>query len=860
MGKLTDEQEMAAFHKRGPACVLAGAGTGKTTTLSHRLSYLVNDLHVDPKRILVTTFTRKATAELYANAYRQLGDPAQQLRISTIDALVWDLAQKAMQQGLMPTVQLLGDAHQRLLLLHYAWDTFGQASGYDRESWAKRVDRANLVRLLELCLRAEMTEGSGKATITRRVKLALRQSRNGTYSFFEMPTPKELKETIQRYLEKLGELGLTDYDLLSVNFLRCLQTHKTFADDLSSEFDGIVVDEFQDTSQIQADILLLLSGKHRNVWVVGDACQQIYEWRGADPKNFSCFLKKTSARKYHLTDNRRSTQPILNCAYYFLSRRVPALKKSRMLKPLKSWRDDENSLFKQTINRSVFLGKLDRALYFVRQILDSPSNPWSIVSPRLKPSDIAILSSELKERTVKEIEGKARANGLQVQFHSSRADRVMKQNLGDAPNWEPGTALKNLYNHRNIRRLISASLRRGDFSDFRTIRSLATAADALDGTLPPQAFTFREAWPALKKTQDREVSATAAVVDRADAIQVMTIHAAKGLEFPVVILMKLGKGGPRSFPNRNEPEDSRLAYVGATRARDVLILVRTAGNFHELRETLAAFGRIGKELLPIPRSRVQTSDLKIEAPQVLPAPPIIAATDLDLYEQCPLKFAAYHEGRFLPEWSVPQSMGARMHKALEYYLQAGMPNDEQIVDQCFKRGLKDGDLPRRRWPSKTTQHRMKKTYREITTHLSKTSTKVLAVEQRYRYLHENSGQIEGVVDALIEGRDGIVRLKEWKTSSDVTRNLRAYELQARAGALGMAAQNSYPVQMVEIVPTFALKNTVSLTYNNTFVDESNKMLEQVFKNVRDRKYEPQSGDHCRQCQLKLQCPMSPKSR
>ena len=339
---------------------------------------------------------------------------------------------------------------------------------------------------------------------------------------------------------------------------------------------------------------------------------------------------------------------------------------------------------------------------------------------------------------------------------------------------------------------MARSLRKREFDVLRTLRPLATAADALDIT--SRVFTLKEAWPALKKTQDREVSVTPAVVSRPNAIQVMTIHAAKGLEFPVVLLMKLGKGGEKSFPNPKSSEDSRLVYVGATRARDLLILVHTT---NKPIRTLSAFGTGCASLRQHQGDNLSSG---IQSPAISPPPPVVAATHLDYYEQCSLKFAAYHEGRYLPKWSPAQSMGSRVHKAIEYYLKAGVPRDKQIIAYCFREGFRHGDSPLRKLSSKM-EDRMKRGYQEIIKHIRATSARILAVEQRYRYVQGRSGQVEGVIDAVIEQHDGIVALKEWKASSGIRpESARQYQLQARVGAMAMAAQGSMPIQLIEIVP------------------------------------------------------------
>ncbi|MCE5251619.1 ATP-dependent helicase [bacterium] len=838
MINLTEEQNSAVLHSQGPACVVAGAGTGKTTALVYRIFFLVDHQNIAPNRIIITTFTRKATAELYDRAFQHLGKVAQQLRISTIDALIWDFACKAMHRELMRSAQLIGEPNQRVLLFHCAWEEFGNKSTCSRNIWTEKADKAGLVSLLEKSIRAEMANRQEKQKIYCLIQSKLDELKNRShyYSWFSMPNLNDLKLTAKRYYKKLKELTATDYDLMNKDFLLCLKQYKEFSEELVSESDAILVDEFQDVSDIQAEILLLLSGKRRNIWVVGDPCQQIYEWRGAGSENMLWFIKVTRAKKYYLTENWRSTQAILNCAYHLLSKKIPSIETNGMLKLLISKRDQESV---DNVRHPVYTATLEQALLFIKRYLKS--------NPKIKQSDIALLSSKLDSRTRNEIEDKT-YNKFNKQYYSSRADSAMEGIIGTLPAWKPGNALNNLYKHPDIQNLVSRSLISKIFFDLRSIRPLATASEAIDSTLPPQAFTFIEAWPALKNTQDREVSVTNAVISKQNAIQVMTIHAAKGLEFPIVILMKFGK----AFPNPVDTEDYRLAYVGATRARDILIIV------HTIQKPIEILSALGDNLIPIRDDRTTNVRPKIKAYSKPTTPPIIAATDLDLYEQCPLKFAAYHEGRFLPKWSIPQSIGSRMHKALEYYLRAGIKTDKTSINNCFKRGLQDGDSPLRKLPCKDIE-KMKQSYKEIIETISETSQKVLSIESRYRYLHDGSGQIDGVVDAVIEQRDGVIVLKEWKTSTDIETKKRQYELQARAGALGFCAQSFFPIQMVEIVPIFNPALTISLRYDDTFMAKTNEMLDKVFKDLNDRRYEPQRGNHCKLCQLKFQCPAWYKS-
>ena len=212
------------------------------------------------------------------------------------------------------------------------------------------------------------------------------------------------------------------------------------------------MDEFQDTSSVQEEILLILSGRRRNIWVVGDQCQQIYEWRGASPDNLIRFLRKTKAKKYYLMDNRRSTQPILDAAFSFLHRRVPGLERTGMLKQLHSVRAVHGD---QQSPEPVYTATLERALGAVKTLLNSRRD--------LRPGDVAILSDKLVRKTVEEIQNKAKKKGLAVQFLSSRADHVMEQVLGSPPDFKPGRALDSLYSHDKVKKVLARSLRKRDF-------------------------------------------------------------------------------------------------------------------------------------------------------------------------------------------------------------------------------------------------------------------------------------------------------------------------------------------------------------------------------------------------------------
>jgi superfamily I DNA/RNA helicase len=836
--RLTREQQAAVSHRGSVAFVIAGAGTGKTKTLCERIAWLVGRQKRRPERIAVTTFTKKATAELFHRARQRIGDRAARLRISTIDSLISDLASEATQKGWLPRYQMIGGEEQRVLLRECALETW--CSG-QRGEWylAQRFREAKGIQsLLESALRTEMA-----ATPEERHALELRLRESLSYAldkrwdgtanlFFYFGCKswdsilERLRACVERYRQKTKELGFLDYDEVRRSLANLIRESPVARREFTSRFDAILVDEFQDTSQSQLEILRALAGK--SLWAVGDPCQQIYEWRGASPE-IEVATREAGAKRYFLTRNFRSTQPILDTAFRFLSRRQPTLKRTGALKHLKAAKAGRGK------PNLVYRGSTDQALQFISNLLR--------VEPQIPPSSVAILCRSLTRKTTSSLEKKAEGYGLKLQFHTTSAKRTMRETIRDgsaagAPPWRPREVLNRLYRHPRVVSLVGRALRKRDFAAMRGLRPLAMAADAVDRV---SSLSFDDAWPALEKTQDRDVATTAAVASDGDAIQVMTIHAAKGLEFPIVLVMKLEK----TFPKENSAEDARLAYVAMTRAQELLVLVHAQDGLRAADKALAA------PLPPVRRTRTGRPEVHVGRVQaVSPTPLVVAATHLDLCTQCPLRFAAYHEGRFLPLWSRNQSMGLRMHKALDMFLSAWPWHDGTNFKQFFQDGLRHGDSPLRSIPRPLVT-KIEKGFEKIAVDLTRTCRKVVRVESHYHYV-SNSGMVDGAIDALVEDRDGALVLKEWKTYSDIPEDkIREYTLQASAGLMGI--EEGPAVDRVDLVPVFAPEKSLRLSAR-ALRERAPKQLDEVFGAISHRRYEPKKGPYCKMCPLRRHCP------
>jgi len=290
---LNQPQREAVYFEQGPLLVIAGAGSGKTRTLTYRVARLVEE-GVTPSRILLLTFTRKAAHEMLRRASSLLDHRCEQVSGGTFHSFA--------------NTMLRRHAH------HLGFD-----NGF---SIMDRSDSESLISML----RKELGPLSKERAFPRKQTLANVFSRAINKAttvddvvFDDYPHFASYMEAIlelaQRYHQRKAELNLFDYDDLLVYLHRLLNENIDIRDHIASSYDHIMVDEYQDTNPIQSEIVYLLSGNANSIMVVGDDSQSIYAFRGADIRNileFPDHFKDTHIVR--LEENYRSTQPILDLA------------------------------------------------------------------------------------------------------------------------------------------------------------------------------------------------------------------------------------------------------------------------------------------------------------------------------------------------------------------------------------------------------------------------------------------------------------------------------------------------------------------------------------------------------------------
>lgn len=298
---LDEEQARAVLAPTAPVLVVAGAGSGKTRVLTHRIGYLVGELGHPPSSILAITFTNKAAGEMLQRVERLLG--------ARLVGRMW--------------VRTFHSACARILREHAP--SLGIATNFTI------YDEDDSAALLRTCLKEAGLDPKrvSPAWLGHQISLAKNELKQPDthLASLDVPYADELARVAEEYERRLRSANAVDFDDLLVLTVRLLTEHPAVLDSLQDRFEHILVDEFQDTNRAQLEIVRLLGASKRSVFCVGDQDQSIYAFRGADYRNLDRFLASfPDALVLKLERNYRSTQVILDAANAVISKnpsRVP---------------------------------------------------------------------------------------------------------------------------------------------------------------------------------------------------------------------------------------------------------------------------------------------------------------------------------------------------------------------------------------------------------------------------------------------------------------------------------------------------------------------------------------------------------
>src|SRR6202166_1344676 len=285
---LSDPQRRAVVHRGSPLLVVAGAGSGKTRVLTHRVAHLIATGDATPWEILAITFTNKAADEMRARLVGLIGPVAERMWVSTFHAAcVRMLRAHAQRLGYRRSFSIYDDTDSRRLIEHILRDL--------------NIDAKKLpARSVQAAISAAKAELARAATYAE-----------GARSVFE----RRIADVYQEYENRLTAASAMDFDDLLLLTVRLFQLAPDVLDSYRARFKHVLVDEFQDTNRAQNEIVLMLAAEHHNICVVGDSDQSIFGWRGADIRNIVEFEEAfPDAAVIPLEQNYRSTKTILDAA------------------------------------------------------------------------------------------------------------------------------------------------------------------------------------------------------------------------------------------------------------------------------------------------------------------------------------------------------------------------------------------------------------------------------------------------------------------------------------------------------------------------------------------------------------------
>ena len=628
LGRLNPEQARAVTATDGPVLILAGAGSGKTRVLAHRIAYLIGVKGVAPWRILAVTFTNRAAAELRERIIRLVGEPGREVEAGTFHSLCARVLRRD-----------------------------GEAIGLDRRFVI--YDTEDQVALMKRILRDEGLDAKGE-TRPQTVLGAISRAKNEMLDPGELPPFRmatgvlvQVATLARRYQAGLREAKALDFDDLLLEAVRLFQEAPQVLERYQDRWRYLHVDEYQDTNRPQYLWIKALAAKHRNLAVVGDDDQSIYGWRGADIRNILDFERDwPEATVVKLEQNYRSTQLILDAAHAVVSRNQARSDK-------KLWTDRAGG---RQIERFEAYNEEEEAEWIARRVEDLSGAHGSPLTRRADENaepyhlrDIAILyRTNAQSRAIEEA---CLRYGIRYQvvggtrFYSRRevkdalaylrilrsdSDIVSFERIINVPTRSIGDktieVIRAVANRDDVSywgALEAAaagavpelgSRPRGAIAEFvalvkrlRTRIGVLPLPELLDEVLERSGYRAmladgteegEERWANLLELRevttryddlspddalDRLLEETALVADQdsydssADALSLITLHAAKGLEFDIVFIAGLEEG---LFPTsraleaetgfnpdpRGMEEERRLAYVGMTRARERLYL------------------------------------------------------------------------------------------------------------------------------------------------------------------------------------------------------------------------------------------------------------------------------------------------
>ncbi len=614
---LNKEQYEAAIAIEGPVLVLAGAGSGKTRVLTYRIAHMIEDLGVPNYNILAITFTNKAAGEMKERIRKLVKSDIESMWVSTFHSCCVRILRREIDKlGYSKNFAIYDSSDQKALVKQCMQELNINEKDIDEKEIINKIGK----------------QKDNMITAEEYKKLNEKDFRKN-----------KIADAYLLYQKRLKANNALDFDDLIFKTVELFKKNSDVLKFYQNKFKYIMVDEYQDTNKTQYELVRMLAEAHKNIFVVGDDDQCIYQWRGADIKNILDFEKDyPEAKVIKLEENYRSKANILNAANTVIKNN--SQRKNKVLRTLnpngekikiyraysdmdegnfvanqiKGLKGSESRAFRDfaILYRTNAQSRIFEDIFMKRDI------PYRIIGglkfyDRKEIKDIIAylkfinnLQDDISLRRIINVPKRAigAATVAKIQDFANQMDECMYSVLLDIENI-PGLSARNIASINKFTSLINSFTRTKDkvgvaklieeilestgyikelknskeiedISRIENIKELVSAAVEFENTSEDKSLsTFLEK-VALVSDVDNYNEDT-------DTVVMMTVHSAKGLEFPVVFMAGMENGifpGTQAMDNFAEMEESRrLCYVGITRAKEKLYM--TSAN------TRRVFGR-----------------------------------------------------------------------------------------------------------------------------------------------------------------------------------------------------------------------------------------------------------------------------
>ena len=610
LSTLNKEQQEAVKQTEGPLLIMAGAGSGKTRVLTHRIAYLIDEKDVAPRNILAITFTNKAAREMKDRVAQLVGPESHYMWVSTFHSMCVRILRRDIERiGYSKNFSIIDSSDQLSVMKQILKNLNIDPKQYDPRAMLAQISN----RKNELITPEQATDTAN--------------------NYYE----KQVAEIYHAYQKTLRKNHVLDFDDLIMETIHLFKRVPEVLTYYQHRFQYIHVDEYQDTNHAQYYLIKQLASRFQNLCVVGDSDQSIYRWRGADITNILSFEKDyPSAKTIFLEQNYRSTKSILDAANHVINHNTGR-------KPKKLWTDNDDG---KNITYYQAGTEREEAYYITEKIQDLVrEGTYSL-------DDIAILyRTNAQSRAVEDTLLKANmayqmVGGLKfydrkeikdiiayLRLITNPADDISFERIVNVPKRGIGAAsIEKLRTYAlmqdlslfdaileveatnvpkraanalmNFRLMMDNFINQQEFLSatdmVETVLEQTEYEEALKNEKSIEAQTrienieeFKTVTTDFEKTSEEDTSLVAFLTDLAliadidsmddeeeaeneAKVTLMTLHSAKGLEFPVVFLIGLEEGifpHSRSMMDDEEMEEERrLAYVGITRAEQELYL------------------------------------------------------------------------------------------------------------------------------------------------------------------------------------------------------------------------------------------------------------------------------------------------